>query len=210
MLSEAIDRANERHDYHLVAFVYMPERVHLLVFPGPTVSGVDRLLRAIKRPYSFRIKQLLAEIDTVLLRRLTIQQRPGVSTFRYWQEGPGYDRNLDNAETVLTAIDYLHRNPVRRGLVERAIDWQWSSARWYQGLAYDRNIRLPELEKLPAGFWRRRHHDGRGSTAGQAGSRTLIDGGIYACQLGLRLAKKASMPSRISAVSQASANAVAV
>jgi hypothetical protein len=40
------------------------------------------------------------------------------------------DRNLDHAETVLAAIDYLHRNPVRRGLVERAVDWQWSSARW--------------------------------------------------------------------------------
>jgi len=28
-------------------------------------------------------------------------------------------------------IDYLHLNPVRKGLVISAGDWQWSSARWY-------------------------------------------------------------------------------
>ena len=31
-------------------------------------------------------------------------------------------------------IDYLHANPVRRGLVARAEDWEWPSARWYAGL----------------------------------------------------------------------------
>jgi hypothetical protein len=32
------------------------------------------------------------------------------------------------------AIDYIHANPVRRGLVEKAEDWEWSSARWYAGI----------------------------------------------------------------------------
>jgi putative transposase len=31
-------------------------------------------------------------------------------------------------------IDYIHANPVCRGLVARAEDWEWSSARWYAGL----------------------------------------------------------------------------
>jgi putative transposase len=108
----------------LAAFVYMPEHVHLVVFPGPNSTSIDQLLKAIKRPYSFRIKQLLAATDAALLRRLTVRQRPGIATFRYWQEGPGYDRNLESSQSVLAAIDYIHRNPVRRGLVERAFDWQ--------------------------------------------------------------------------------------
>jgi putative transposase len=152
MLSEAIDRASERHGYRLTAFVYMPEHVHLLVYPGPAASTIERLLKAIKRPYSFRIKQLLMETESPLVERLTIRQRPGVKTFRFWQEGPGYDRNLDRPDSVLAAIDYIHRNPDRRGLVERAVDWPWSSARWYEGLSYDRSIRLPKLERLPAEF----------------------------------------------------------
>jgi hypothetical protein len=28
----------------------------------------------------------------------------------------------------------IHHNPVRRGLCKRAIDWEWSSARWYAGI----------------------------------------------------------------------------
>jgi putative transposase len=152
MLSEAVERACERHNYHLSAFVLMPEHVHLLVYPGPDALTIDRLLKAIKRPYSFRIKRLLQETGSQLLSRLTIRQRPGVETFRYWQEGPGYDRNLDRVDTVLAAIDYIHRNPVRRGLVNRAVDWQWSSARWYEGLEYEERIRVPELSKLPAEF----------------------------------------------------------
>ncbi len=141
-----------RHDYSLVAFVYMPEHVHLLVIPGPNASTIDALLKAIKRPFSYRIKRLLEEGESPLLRRLTVRQRPGVETFRYWQEGPGYDRNLDRAETVLAAIDYFHLNPVRRGLVAQAIEWQWSSARWYENLPYDTHARLPALKKLPAEF----------------------------------------------------------
>jgi putative transposase len=59
MLSEAIERAVERHDYRLSAFVYMPEHVHLLVYPGPNAAGIDDLLKAVKRPFSFRVKRLL-------------------------------------------------------------------------------------------------------------------------------------------------------
>jgi putative transposase len=60
-----------------------------------------------------------------------VRERPGKTCFRFWQEGPGYDRNLKRAATIQAAIDYIHLNPVRRGLATRAIDWKWSSASWY-------------------------------------------------------------------------------
>jgi putative transposase len=152
MLSEAIDHALERHGYQLAAFVYMPEHVHLLVFPGHTASKIDGLLRAIKRPFSSRIKRLLEISRSPLLENLTIHQRPGVRTFRFWQEGPGYDRNLDRVDTVLAAIDYIHLNPVRRGVMPQATDWPWSSVRWYQGIEYVPKLRVPRLTRLPAEF----------------------------------------------------------
>jgi len=152
LLSEAIDRAVERHGYVLAAFVFMPEHVHLLVLPESSASDVDALLKAIKRPYSFRIKRLLQRSNSPLLETLDVRQRPGVRSFRYWQEGPGYDRNLDRAETVLAAIEYFHLNPVKRGLVKRAIDWQWSSARWFEQIDYNKDVRIPKLNKLDAAF----------------------------------------------------------
>ena len=53
---------------------------------------------------------------------------------RFWQPGGGYNRNITRISTLRSMIEYLHGNPVRRGLVAKAEDWEWSSARWYAGL----------------------------------------------------------------------------
>jgi putative transposase len=112
------------------------------------------LLKAIKRPYSFRIKQLLEKNRSRLLERLTIRQRPGVMTFRYWQEGPGYDRNIESEAAVLAAIDYIHLNPVRRKLCDHAIDWRWSSIRFHLDPTTQADPALPKLHSLPPEFFR--------------------------------------------------------
>jgi len=149
MLSRAIDRAFVRHKYCLAAFVYMPEHVHLLVWPEAGASEMEDLLKAVKRPYSYRIKQRLIANRSPLLERLTVRQRPGVMTFRYWQEGPGYDRNLTGAESILASIDYIHMNPVRRGLCQRAVDWRWSSAGFYLSDGKQEDDALPTMHALP-------------------------------------------------------------
>ena len=150
MLAESVDRAAERHGYRLTAFVLMPEHVHLLIYPIEGAGTTDALLKAIKRPFSYRVKQLLIESKSRLLERLTIQQRPVIVTFRFWQEGPGYDRNLTQASTVLAAVDYIHHNPVRRGMVKNAIDWNWSSARYYITDTPRQYPELPTISSLPA------------------------------------------------------------
>ena len=65
---------------------------------------------------------------------------------RFWQPGGGYDRNITSMATLRAIIDYIHANPVRRGLVATAEDWEWSSARWYARfqpvrLEMDRDVR---------------------------------------------------------------------
>jgi hypothetical protein len=54
-------------------------------------------------------------------------------------------------------IDYIHQNPVRRGLVDRADDREWSSARWDASLrpvkiSFDASI-LTELELAVMHCW---------------------------------------------------------
>ena len=149
MLAESIDRAMKAHGYRLTAFMFMPEHVHLLVYPLLDAGGVEALLKAIKRPFSYRIKQLLEKTGRPLLAQLTIRQRPGVTTFRFWQEGPGYDRNIIRASTARSCIDYLHENPRRRGLVSRALDWRWSSVRYYSIDPPQQYPRLPRISPLP-------------------------------------------------------------
>ena len=84
MLSVAIDRAAEKHGFGLAAWVYMPEHVHLVVHPVNQDATIEGLLRAIKRAFSSRIKQILEAQESPLLDKLTIDQRPDVTTFRFW------------------------------------------------------------------------------------------------------------------------------
>ncbi len=128
----------------------MPEHVHLLALPRHAISRISKLLFAIKRPFSHRIKQLLIKANSPLLKKLTVRQRPGVTTFRFWQEGPGYDRNLETRKAIEAAINYIHLNPVRRGLCETAIEWKWSSARHYHQTDLPVDPNLPRIDKILA------------------------------------------------------------
>ena len=140
-------------EFRLIAFVLMPEHVHLLVYPISTQPAIDKFLFAVKRPFSYRVKKLFLETNDPMLCQLTIRERPGRETFRFWQEGPGYDRNLSSEEAVLSSIDYIHENPVRRGLVSRDCDWKWSSARWYASNGRQVDSDLPAIHGLPWEFF---------------------------------------------------------
>ncbi len=131
----------------------MPEHVHLLVLPDESEPNLGVFIAAVKRPSSVRIKADLKAANSRLLERLTVRERPGKTTFRFWQEGPGYDRNLQQDKTVLAAIDYLHYNPVRRGLCKDAKQWFWSSIRYYVTEPPKIDPGLPTIHGLPPDFF---------------------------------------------------------
>ena len=132
-LSRSIDDACIQYQFDLVAFVFMPDHVHLLVFPGNKEPDVSGFLACIKQPFSSQIKAHLEEAGSPLIRRLMIRERRGKLAFRFWQEGPGCDRNLFQPVSIRASINYIHKNPVERKLCRRAIDWKWSSAFYYLG-----------------------------------------------------------------------------
>jgi REP-associated tyrosine transposase len=72
--------------FHLVAFVVMPEHVHLLVWPTSpeaTAESISRFLAAVKVHASQQVKADLERSGSRLLSRLTIRERPGRTVFRY-------------------------------------------------------------------------------------------------------------------------------
>lgn len=148
-LAESINDARQKHRFELLAFVFMPEHVHLLVNPLDAKPNIDKYLSSIKQPFSSRVKRHLKDSGDPLLGELTIRERPGKMAFRFWQEGPGYDRNLREPATILSSLDYIHRNPVGRKLVVRAIEWKWSSARLYLCPDDPLDMDLPIVKKLP-------------------------------------------------------------
>ena len=130
-LARTLDAANAELRFQLVAFVFMPEHLHLLTYPTEEQPDFGKYLARIKQPFSRQIKQALTATHSPLLRQLTVQERPGKTCFRFWQPGAGYDRNIISKQAIVNAIDYIHVNPVHRELCCRAIDWKWSSACLY-------------------------------------------------------------------------------
>ncbi len=126
--AERIFLARSRLGFKLLAWVIMPEHVHLLVLP--LESTVPSILSATKRPFSAMVLGRWRELRAPVLDR--IRDRSGAE--RFWQAGGGYDRNIFSEGELREKIRYIHENPVRRGLVEREEDWAWSSARAMRGL----------------------------------------------------------------------------
>jgi putative transposase len=84
-----------------------------------------------------RAVQFVRRQAPAFLGRMTDRQPNGKEAVRFWQRGGGYDRNLWEPRYVWEMIDYIHANPVRRGLCRRPEEWPWSSARAYVGCRHE-------------------------------------------------------------------------
>ena len=127
----------------------MPEHTHLLVFPPTTQPDIGLYLAAIKQPFSSAVYSQLEAAKSPLLSKSIVRERPAKFCFRFWQEGAGFDRNLLTVKAIESSIDYIHRNPVERKLCRRAIDFRWSSARYYLAQAGSHPFEgLPKVDGL--------------------------------------------------------------
>lgn len=132
-LVESIDEARQDLKFDLWAYVFMPEHVHLILRPRETGAEIESILKAIKAPVGSRAIKYLKQHAPEWLPRLT--RRRGRKKERlFWMSGGGYDRNVIEPAILLSMVEYIHRNPVRRGLVEDVADWRWSSAAWFLGV----------------------------------------------------------------------------
>lgn len=125
--------ARKRFLFDLWAYVIMPEHAHLLIYPTTPDLDVGFAVGTIKEAVSRKAIKYLEENAPEWIPRITVLEGKRVRR-RFWQPGGGYDRNVTELSTLQKMIDYIHMNPVRRGLVSRPEDWQWSSARWYEGI----------------------------------------------------------------------------
>ncbi|MGI8924039.1 MAG: transposase [Fimbriimonadales bacterium] len=113
----------------------MPEHVHLLLHPRKEDYDIGAIRKAIKQSVSQRAIGYLAKNKPDALKKLKVIRKDGTVTYRFWQNGGGYDRNLFSPKALRASIDYIHNNPVRRGLVDSALAWKWSSLGSYSGMS---------------------------------------------------------------------------
>lgn len=106
MFVRALEAMRMRYAFEVRGYVVMPEHVHLLV-SEPEKVLLARALQPLKL--------------SVAVKR---EQRP------FWQ-ARYHDFNVFSEEKRSEKLNYMHQNPVARGLVGFAENWRWSSARRY-------------------------------------------------------------------------------
>jgi putative transposase len=130
-LADAVNEARQEFDFALWAYVFMPEHVHLLIWPRQPVYQVSKILAAIKEPVARSAIAYMSEHSRDWLRRIRVKSGQR-QRHRFWQAGGGFDNNATDPHVLLRMIEYIHLNPVRRELVLKAEDWKWSSAGWQE------------------------------------------------------------------------------
>ncbi len=112
-LERILEQVREKQDLKLVAYVLMPEHVHLLT-DEPGQGTIATFLQILKQRSSHALKSTGSD--------------------QFWQRRY-FDRNVRTHDETIEKVNYIHRNPVKRALVTRPEHYLWSSARLYASVS---------------------------------------------------------------------------
>jgi len=121
---ECLERTRRKYGFRVYGYVVMPEHVHLLV-SEPDTEVLATATQALKISLARRAMRPGAAA-AVGAPHLPAFGRCG----SFWQKRY-YDHNVRTHDGFVDKLRYIHRNPVKRGLVEKPEDWKWSSFRHY-------------------------------------------------------------------------------
>lgn len=124
---DALEQVRRRYHFVVVGYVVMPEHVHMLL-TEPESGDPSDVMKALKQGFA---RRLLARLrlgphhpDHLSLGLALPEQG------RIWQPR-FYDFVVFSEKKRVEKLRYIHRNPVKRGLVVEPQQWAWSSFRYY-------------------------------------------------------------------------------
>ncbi len=124
----ALAKIRERYNFLLVGYVVMPDHVHLLI--GEPAKGTPSVvLKVLKQRVSRDLRRRKHRAPAEQLRFAFTRGDGNLP--RFWQPR-FYDFNVWSAKKIREKLDYMHRNPVARKLVQHPKDWPWSSWSFYE------------------------------------------------------------------------------
>ena len=122
----ALAEIRKRHSFSLIGYVVMPEHVHLLITESPA-SSPSVVVKVLKH----RARRRIHAQETIL--SLHVQSARTDLRTAFWTPR-FHDRNIRGSHFWREKLDYMHRNPVKRGLVQNPADWPWSSYSNYEAI----------------------------------------------------------------------------
>ena len=124
--AKILSQVRQRYGFALVGYVVMPEHIHLLI--GEPARGTpSTVMQVLKQRVSHRLRRKRRASCAQLPLRF---DRAGEALPRFWQLR-FHDFNVWSHKKRVEKLQYMHLNPVKRGLALHPKDWPWSSFSFY-------------------------------------------------------------------------------
>jgi putative transposase len=126
IFTEILADVRERYNFTLVGYVVMPEHIHLLI--GEPARGTpSTVMQVLKQRVSRRLRRKQRPSAAQLRLRF---DHSGERLGRFWQLR-FHDFNVWSHKKRVEKLQYMHLNPVKRGLALHPKEWPWSSFSFY-------------------------------------------------------------------------------
>src|ERR1019366_4021148 len=127
-----LEEARQKYRFVVHGYVIMPEHFHLLM-TEPEVGDPSAVMKVLKERFTRKLRTegapLIAE-GAPLIASFAMSGLSRPEPAPVWQKR-FYDFNVWTENKHVEKLRYMHRNPVKRGLVDRPEHWEWSSFRSY-------------------------------------------------------------------------------
>jgi REP element-mobilizing transposase RayT len=132
ILIDNIKYYQRKFKFVILAYVIMPNHFHWVVITNPKYGTISDIMRDIKKYTAWQVFDLLEMKKMNWL--LHVFEKAAVNKMdqrrKLWMER--FDDFVIRSDFSLwTIVDYIHENPVKKGLVKAAVDYKYSSARNY-------------------------------------------------------------------------------
>jgi putative transposase len=124
-----LGRVRDEMGFRLLGYVVMPEHVHLLM-GEPKEGAPSTVLQKLKLRV---VRKLRARRTAVHPGQLRLAFAETGEPLRAFWQARFYDFNVYSEGKKKQKLNYMHANPVIRGLVKHPRDWRWSSWGAYWG-----------------------------------------------------------------------------
>src|SRR5579864_719136 len=118
---QILERVRRRYHFVVVGYVVMPEHVHLLL-SEPERGNPSVVMQALKQGF---VRGLLRKLRSDP-RQGDLDGTAALEAGHIWQHR-FYDFVVFTEKKRIEKLCYMHRNPVKRGLVLEPQQWAWSS-----------------------------------------------------------------------------------
>jgi putative transposase len=116
----------------LYAYVILENHIHMVV----RSNDIGKSMESFKKYTANELLKLLQKenVKTILDQLRFYKKAHRVDKiYQIWEEGY-HPKLMQTDAMMINKINYIHQNPVKRGYVDEATHWRYSSARDYEGM----------------------------------------------------------------------------